>query len=120
MKDQLVSYAQNYLSTIMNINVVMATGTAFLLWKAQEKLSRSRFAFLISLMLYVGAIILIFKSYKDFFNLLLEYDPDANVNVEKPFKILNIIFWLDIASLFLALITFFWSDIICFIKKTGK
>ncbi|OGT62343.1 MAG: hypothetical protein A3E85_03800 [Gammaproteobacteria bacterium RIFCSPHIGHO2_12_FULL_45_12] len=105
MNEQIISYAQSYLSTIMNINILLATATAFLLWNAPNK--SFKFTFFIPLLLYAIAITFILYSHESLFDLLLEFTPDKNINVKAPFKILDCVFWLDLAGLYLTVVTFF-------------
>lgn len=105
MNDQIINYAQNYLSTIMNVNILLATATAFLLWNAPNKLFK--FAFFISLVFYAISITFTLCSHESLFDLLLEFTPDKNINIKAPFKILDIVFWLDFSGLCLTVVTFF-------------
>lgn len=109
MNDQIISYAQNYLSTIMSINILLATATAFLLWNAPNKLFK--FSFFIPSALYVIAIIFTLYSNESLFDLLLQNIPEKNINIKAPFKVLDVVFWLDLIGLVVTTLIFLFLPV---------
>ena len=104
MNEQIIVFAQNYLATLLSINILLSSMTSFLIWNSPKKCFK--FSFFASLALYVIAITAILYSYESFFDLLLYFTPDKNINIKEPFKILDIIFWLDLFGLIITTLTF--------------
>ena len=115
MDSQLLSYSQNYLATILNLNLLLITASGIILYKYSHGKICANILLLVSILASIVAISFVVYSYQELFEYLLGYDPNVISNFKKPFKILNWVFALNIISLVatgLALIVIYlWRQI---------
>lgn len=98
MENQIFTFAQIYLTTILNLNVFLITANGILLVQRNRSYCY-RFFTLISILCCTVAIIFIVYSYKEFFVFLIKYDANSNQNIFDPFKPLGLVFYIDLLSL---------------------
>jgi hypothetical protein len=102
--DQFFTFAQSYLSTILNLNILLFTVSGFLLFKINNNYC-AKILLPLSIILNIVAIIFIMVSYEAFLGFLLQYNTKELMNVKESFAILEWVFILDMISLFFTIIT---------------
>lgn len=105
MDSQLLNYAQAYLSTILSLNILLATASGFLLYKSLGyiKCNCSKILLILSIIFSICAICSIVYSYQKVFEYLLVYKSmlPISLNFKKSFENLDGVFYLNIFSLIL-------------------
>lgn len=115
MNQQLINYSQTYLSTILSLNILLVTASSFLLYRSATKFRNLNFLLFFSVLVSVLAICFVVYSYKELFDFILGYNPNAISNFKAPFKILDWVFRLNIFSLILTGLYIF-----CFMLRAKK
>lgn len=113
----LINNAQNYLSIILNLNILLITANGFLLYKNLRNKSYANILLLLSILSSIFAICFIVYSYQELLEYLLSYNPNVICNFKKPFKILDWVFVLNISALVL---TSLWLIIRCFWRNDNE
>lgn len=108
MDNQLFSYTQTYLSTILSLNILLATANGILLLQ-KHKTSIYQIFILISLVSCIFAIAFTVYSYQEVIVFLIRYKPTLDITILTPLKPLNLVFKLNIFSLTITAIVLFCS-----------
>ena len=111
MDQQLFEFSQSYLSTVLNLNILLITASGILLFKLGKDVC-GKILFAVPLLLYVVSTIFVVSSHESFFYFLLRLHDDPDLNLKRPFTILDCVFGLDILALLftlIALVKWIWE-----------